>query len=139
MARRPQQVRHRDPLTHEQISKACYVGSSEHKTTRWWGGLPGAYVNSDGIATRPKKQQKSICPLTTEAQRQQATHWVQAALCASQMKYREGDKVFPAHIWYCDQGTGQLWRGRCINSISGEYKGWPIDEDERIEVFDRMA
>jgi hypothetical protein len=61
---------------------------------------------------------------------------VQDALGAGQMKYREGDQIFPVHIWYHDQATEKLWMGRCVNSVLGQYKGWPSDEDERIAVFD---
>jgi len=122
-------------LSRKQISAACYVGSDEHKVERWWGGLPAAYVGASGKATRPKKEQTTICPLTTEADRQEATRWVQAALTAGQLRYYEGDKDFPARIWYREATTGRLWIGRCVNSIVGQYKCWPGEEEERIAVF----
>lgn len=136
MARRPQQVLPRTPLSPQQIRDARYVGSGEHKAQRWWGGLPGAYVGPDGKATRPKKQQTTICPLVTEENRQQATVWVQAALAAGQVRYYEGDKDFPKRIWYREATTGGLWMGYCVNGALGQYKGWPIEEDERVAVFD---
>lgn len=61
---------------------------------------------------------------------------MQRALQAGQFKFHEADQDFPARIWYHDQATGQLWIGYCINSVAGEYKGWPILEDERLAVFD---
>lgn len=122
------------PLTAEQIQKASYVGSDEHKDRRWWGGLGGAYVNSAGVASRPGKQDTTICPLGSEEDRKTATSWVQAALTAEQIKYTEADKDYPSKIWHEDE-EGQLWFGRCVNSIHGEYKGWPVDQDERDEVF----
>jgi len=135
MARKPQQLPKRPPLTEVQIIAARYVGSPEHKTRRWWGGLPEAFVNSDGIVRRPKKQDTTICSLTTEAERDQATEWVQKALKASQFRYYEGDKDYPKKIWYRDETSGQLWFGQCVNSVLGEYKGWPINEEDRHEVF----
>jgi hypothetical protein len=94
-------------------------------------------VDSDGTAKRPNKQDTTICPLTTEAQRDQATDWVQKALKASQFRYYEGDKDYPKKIWYrYSEGTSaQLWFGQCVNTARGEYKGWPIGEEEKREVF----
>ncbi len=78
--------------------------------------------------------QTTICPLTSEADRERATGWVRAALMAGQARFYEGDKDFPKHIWYQDE-TGQLWFGFCVNSVQGQYKGWPIEEDERVAIF----
>lgn len=135
MARQPQQLPPRVPLSPEQIRAASYVGSSEHKVKRWWGGLPGAYAGPNGKATRPKKQLTTICPLTTEADLLKATGWVRAALTAGQMRHYEGDKDFPRRIWYRETATGQLWTGYCVNGVQGQYKGWPIEEDQRVAVF----
>lgn len=135
MARRPNQVRRRAVLSSELICKASYVGSAEHKAERWWGGLPKAYIDCDGKARRPRKQDTTICHLTGDKDRERATSWVRQALLKSQVQFREGDKDFPKHIWYKDD-DGQIWFGLCINSIQGEYKGWPIDEKERRRFFD---
>ena len=133
---RPRQIPIRPPLSEEQINSACYVGSAEHKSKRWWGGLPHGYVNQSGEAIRPKKQQTTICPLITEAERLAATIWVQNALRAGQVKYYESDKDFPARIWYRDAATNKIWIGYCLNSVLGQYKGWPADESERLAIFD---
>jgi hypothetical protein len=111
------------------------VGSAEHKTQRWWGGLPLGHIDESGVASRPKKQKTTICPLVEETDCQRATRWVQAALSAGQYRYLEGDKDFPKHVWYFEDQIGQLWRGFCFNTVLGEYKGWPIEEDERRAVF----
>lgn len=134
MVKRPAQIAPRVPLTPEQIQQAQYVGSPEHKTERWWNGLPEAYVGSDGIAQRPSKQLTTVCPLVTETERDTATSWVQQALRLGQLRYFEGDKDFPKRLWYrdCD---GQIWTGYCLNGILGHYKGWPIGEREKIEIF----
>src|SRR4051812_29046087 len=125
MPKRPKQLPEREPLTEEQIGSASYVGSREHKTARWWGGLPSAFVPKGGDASRPGKQQTTICSLVTVDDRAKATIWVQTALRAEQLRFYEGDQVFPKKIWYLDRETGQHWFGYCINTASGEYKGWP--------------
>jgi len=130
---RPRQLPPRKPLAEDEILTAAYVGSGEHKTKRWWGGLPDAFVGTSGVASRPGKQLTTICPLTTNSQQAMATQWVQAALREGKVRFYEGDKLFPKHIWYRD--ADQLWFGFCVNSVQGEYKGWPIEEDERREIF----
>lgn len=81
------------------------------------------------------RQDTTICPLTTEAERDTATGWVREALRLGQYRWRDGDKDFPSLIWHRDI-TGQYWCGRCINGILGAYKGWPVEEDECRAVFD---
>jgi hypothetical protein len=137
MPRKPQQIPERLPLTAEQIAAARYTGSPEHKDQRWWGGLPQAFIDRDGVARRPGKQDTTVCPLRTEAERDEATGWVQIALSSGQFRYYEGDKDYPKKIWYLDSSSrpSKIWLGQCINSVRGEYKGWPIDEDEKREVF----
>lgn len=134
MAKRPKQLPARMPLTPAQIRIARYVGSAEHKEHRWWGGLPAAYVGPEGKAMRPRKQTTTVCHLTDEADRDIATGWVREALNLGQLHYYEADQDFPNHIWYRDANS-QLWFGRCINSIQGQYKDWPIEEEERVAIF----
>jgi hypothetical protein len=134
MPKRPQQAPNRLPLTEADIQQAAYVGSAEHKQARWWGELPGAYVGPDGRATRPKKQLTTVCPLTDAAARDRATEWVQVALRARHYHYYDADQTYPKKLWYRD-ADGQVWSGFCVNSQQGQYKGWPIDEDERVEIF----
>jgi hypothetical protein len=134
MARRPRQVPAREPLSIAKIRAARYVGSAEHKRLRWWGGLPAASIGEDGAARRPRKQLTTICPLTDETDRRQATKWVRAAIGAGRLRFYEGDKDFPKHIWYRDE-KGQLWFGFCVNGVLGQYKGWPIEEEDRVAVF----
>lgn len=124
---RPKQVTEPPSLTRAQIEAASYTGSKEHKIVRWWGGLPGAKLGKDGVARRPKKQLTTICHLVADEDRKNATVWVKQALSNGQFEYVEGDQVYPKHIWNNDE-TGRRWFGFCINSASGEYKGWPVDE-----------
>ena len=124
---RPKQVSEPSPLTKAQIAAARYTGSKEHKGVRWWGGLPGARIGKGGVAKRPKKQLTTICPFVSEEDRERATYWVQQALIQGKFDYFEADKIYPKHIWHTDE-TGQEWFGFCINSVAGEYKGWPLEE-----------
>jgi len=101
---------------------------------RWWGGLPGARVDKKGRAVRPKKQLTSICDPVSEAERDQATGWIRAALAGGRYRFYDGDQVYPKHVWYKDE-AGRYWFGFCVNGVAGAYKGWPIDEAEKLEVF----
>src|SRR5471030_3342032 len=106
MPRKPRQLPQRPALT-KQIAAARYVGSPEHKSQRWWGGLPEAFVDSNETAKRPNKQDTTICTLTTEADRNRVTEWVQKALKASQFRYYEvACTRFRRHRVWCFDGTG---------------------------------
>jgi hypothetical protein len=135
---RPRQLPLRNPLTVDEIRLASYVGSAEHKAERWWGGRPFAKVGQDGVARRPKKEHTTICPKVTTDGRNQATIWVREALSRNQLRFFEGDKTYPKHIWHKDE-DGQFWFGFAVNQILGTYKGWPISEAEKREAFDRVA
>lgn len=138
MAKRPNQLPLLPRLSTAQIQTAKYVGSPEHKNRAWWGGLPQAYVGPDGKAKRPKKQHTTICPLIGSEDQATATEWVQEALTKNQVKFVEGDKIFPRYVWLTDE-SGQEWVGRCVNSVLGQYKGWPVKEEERRAIFSEMA
>jgi hypothetical protein len=137
-AKRPTQSITRGALTvaerHALAKRAKYIGSAERKAQRWWGGGPGLRKDKSGnVIPRPKKQKSTVCPLVTEEDRGRATGWIKEALAAGQYKFVDGDKDFPKHVWH--QVDGQGWFGFCINTISGEYKGWPLEEEERLAYF----
>ncbi len=136
--KRPSQIPARLQLTAEKIEEATYEGSPEHKSQAWWGGLPEAYVGPDGVAKRHGKQKTTICPLVAEDDRNLATQWVREALTRGQVKYVESDRDYPRYIWY-RESTGAFWSGYCINSVLGQYKGWPIEEDEKVAVFGKVG
>lgn len=108
--------------------RAKYVGSKEHKVTAWWGGLPGIRVKKDGTVARPGKQKTTICPLVQPADQHMATQWVRSAIEAGQFDFTDGDVEFPKHLRY--EANGQRWFGFLTNPGSGEYKGWPLEEDD---------
>ena len=113
---------------------AEYVGSPEHKFGHWWGGQ-GSAPAPDGRLKRPKKQLTTACPLHTNEDQAQATGWIRKALSAGRFLFVEGDKRFPKHVWHEDADGGR-WIGRCVNSVQGEYKGWPA-EPEEIATLER--
>lgn len=113
----------------EHLAKdAKYVGSREHKRGRWWGGQ-GSAPGSSGALIRPKKQLTTICELNTRDDQIKATGWIREAISAGRYLFVEGDKRFPKHVWHEDP-AGRYWIGRCINSVQGEYKGWPAEAEE---------
>ena len=65
--------------------RARYQGSGEHKDKGWWGGLPKAKQLPGGGVGRRGKQQTTLCPLTTDKDRERATDWVRQAVGASQL------------------------------------------------------
>jgi hypothetical protein len=133
---RPPQTPLRSPPTVEMIDAAQYVGSAEHKTKGWWGGLPKAHVGADGTAKRVNKLKTTICDLVTAGDRKKAMAWVKDALKSGKFKYHEGDKEFPSRIGYFDEESGKYWMGFAVNQTLGTYKGWPVEAAEFHENFD---
>lgn len=62
------------------VAPASHRGSGEHKGRRWWGGLPEARQLLGGKVGRRGKQQTTLCPLTTDEDRDRATDWVRQAI-----------------------------------------------------------
>ncbi len=91
--------------------------------------LPGGRIGRSG------KQTTTVCPLTSQQDRDQATEWVRRAIRAGQYRFVESDQDFPKKVCYRDE-AGLNWFGLCFNPEAGHYKGWPISEDERRAVFD---
>ena len=117
------------PADIERLAQAArYVGSPEHKIGRWWGGQGNPPASGRGLR-RPKKQLTTMCPLHTAEDQTKATGWIREAIAAGRYLFLEGDKRFPKHVWH-ESADGRLWIGRCVNSVSGEYKGWPAGRDE---------
>ena len=135
--RRPQRVALSPDERKALAARARYQGSGEHKDKRWWDGLPKAKQLPGGGVVRRGKQQTTLCPLTTDKDRDRATDWVRQAIANGQCKFHEADKEFPKKIWH--RADGRLWFGLCVNQGNGEYKGWPIEEQEWREVFDRVG
>lgn len=139
--KRPSQVPQR-VLTQAQRNSiahcAKYVGSGEHKIKKWWGGQPKARVDKQGnVKARDRKQKTSICHLVSAEQRDLATSWVREAIRRGQYNFVLGDKDYPKHIWFT--ADGQDWFGFCVNSVAGEYKGWPLEDGELNEILANLV
>ena len=100
-----------------------YVGSCEHKMKKSWLGLPKA---------GSRRCKTTICELVKDKDKCKA--WVRSAMRLERYKFVRWDKGFPKYMWY--ESDDQVWCGRCTNSVSGDYKGWAISEEERREIFD---
>jgi len=137
-ARRPKQIQQRPKLSADERGKLAarvkYVGSPEHKTKRWWGGLPESKQMKGGKVGRPGKQTTTICPLVGDQDRQMATEWIQCAIKEGKFEFYQGDQDFPKKVWY--EADGQIWQGLIVNKAAGEYKGWPIVKEDQHEIFD---
>ena len=59
--------------------------------------------------------------------------WVRNAIRANQLKFVPGDRAFPRRVWF--ESRDRIWYGRCTDPAAGEYKGWPICEEDRDEIF----
>lgn len=136
--KRPVQRAMRKPMTlaerRDLAARARNVGSPEHKVRRWWGGLPRARQLPGGQVGRRGQQTTTVCPLSTEEDRTLATKWLRMAILAAQYRFVEADQDFPKRVWF--EVRGRVWCGYCVNPFAGDYKGWPIDEDERRAIFD---
>ena len=85
------------------------------------------------LATHEARYTRS--PPHTKKDGTEATGWIREALSAGRFLFVEGDKRFPKHVWHED-ADGGCWIGRCVNSLRGEYKGWPVQSQE-IAVLER--
>lgn len=108
-----------------------YIGSQEHKDQRSWLGIPRPRRRPRDVAT--------ICPLVTGRDRVRATEWVRNAITNGHFNREDWHNGFPRRIWYRDK-DGQIWYGFLTNqgagpNPKGQYKGWPIEEDEWREIF----
>lgn len=70
----------------------------------------------------------------TDQDRALATEWLRKAIVGGQYRFVEADRDFPKRVWF--EAHGRVWCGLCVNPTAGDYKGWPIDEDERRAIFD---
>ena len=114
------------------LAERCeYIGSQEHKEHRSWLGVPRPRRRPQNMAT--------ICPLVTAKERNLATGWVRNAIANRQFDEKDWRNGFPRKVWHRDN-NGQYWYGILTNqgagsNPKGQYKGWPIDEDEWREIF----
>ena len=96
-------------------SRVRYVGSPEHKGTPSFAGWP-----------RPRAD-ASLCDPGLAKSQHQITEWLQMAI-------REGcigapwEGEFPRYVWYKREDI--VYEARLVNRGQGEYKGYPLNQDE---------
>ena len=92
-----------------------YVGSPEHKDTPSFAGY-----------ARPRRD-ASICPRELANDLSKVEGWLRTAIRRGAVnEWWEGS--YPRYVWF-KEGT-QVFEGRLVNRVSGEYKGYPLDRDE---------
>jgi hypothetical protein len=97
--------------------RASYVGSSEHKTFPSFAG-----------PFNPRADASKCDPQLTD--QEELTRWLREAIVAGQAgQLWEGD--FPRYVW-CKQGD-VTYEARLSNPELGQYKGYPLEPDERVE------
>jgi hypothetical protein len=98
-------------------AQASYVGSQEHKSYPSFAGPPK--LRSDASRCDPKFKEADAL-----------TQWIQEAIRTGQVGTPwEGD--FPRYTWIVREGI--YYEGRLVNPGLGQYKGYPLNEEERPE------
>lgn len=104
------------------VSRVTYVGSGEHKTFPSFAGPPHPRADASKCDPRLADQDELTC-------------WLQQAI-------REGrtggqwDGDFPRYIWH--RAEGVPYEARLVNRELGQYKGYPLAQDEWPETLDEQ-
>jgi hypothetical protein len=97
----------------ELAAGVSYVGSPEHKRYPLdgrFGPRSDATVCDPGLSDRTR-----------------LTQWLRAGITRGNVG-APWDASFPRYVWY--RVDGITYEARLINSESGEYKGWPLRDEE---------
>jgi len=95
--------------------RARYVGSPEHKDMLSFAGHP-----------RPRAD-ASICPRDLTRDQARVEGWLREAIRRGAVgEPCEGE--YPRYVWYKEGDA--LYEGRLVNRGRGEYKGYPLEDDE---------
>jgi hypothetical protein len=99
-------------------AKACYVGSVYHKDVPSFAGP----------VPRPRPD-ASICPRRLAWRKADIATWLQGAIrlghCGAMW---EGS--FPRYVWH--RAGAVVYEARLVNAFKGEYKGYPLEANERV-------
>ena len=93
--------------------RATYVGSAEHKDAPSFAGHP-----------RPRAD-ASICP--RDLTQAQVEGWLRDAIRIGAVSANFEDS-FPRYAWHKHEGI--VYEARLINRELGQYKGYPLNDDE---------
>jgi hypothetical protein len=92
-----------------------YIGSPEHKRHPSFAGPPAP------------KNTSTLCDPRFANQQDLLTHWLQEAIRRG-MIGKKWDGDFPRNVWLRQDGV--VYEARLVNQVSGEYKGWPLEDFE---------
>lgn len=95
--------------------KVVYVGSCEYKNTPSFAGQP-----------RPRAD-ASICDASYRDKQSGLTEVLKECIRNGSVG-APWEGCFPRYVW--GQLDGQYYEARLVNKELGEYKGYPLDEDE---------
>ena len=98
----------------ELAARTSYVGSPEHKSFPSFAGLPR--LRADASKCDPSLNDP-----------QQITAWLRAAILAGNLS-SYWEQQFPRYVWHREGDV--LYEGRLVNRELGQYKGYPLHEDE---------
>lgn len=95
--------------------RVTYVGSPEHKDVVSFAGQPRMRADA------------SICDRKFARDLDRVKGWLAEAMLNGRIgEPWEGD--FPRYVWYQDGDV--VYEGRLVNREQGQYKGYPLVEDE---------
>lgn len=94
--------------------QAIYVGSPEHKSSHSFAGPPK--LRSDASRCDPNLGEQD-----------QLTGWLRNAIKSGHVG-GPWEGTFPRYVWARHEGV--CYEGRLVNRESGEYKGYPLDDQE---------
>jgi hypothetical protein len=98
-------------------TRATYVGSPEHKPAQSFAG------------PRRLRADASVCDPRLGGQ-EELTQWLRTALAAGRVG-APWEQAFPRYVWHVVDGI--TYEGRLVNCGLGQYKGYPLKRNERVE------
>jgi len=102
---------------------ASYIGSPEHKNLPSFAGAPR------------RRSDASCCPQDLAREQEKLNEWLRAAVqSGAYSEYHEGG--FPRYVWHKEGEI--IFEGRLVNRGLGQYKGYPLEEDEWVEGLDEL-
>lgn len=97
-----------------------YIGSVEHKDAPTPAGWP-----------RPRAD-ANLCDRALGSRFPQMTRWLRQAVAKGDIG-APWEGSYPRYAWYKDRDT--VYEARLVNQTLGEYKGYPLNEDEWPEFL----
>jgi hypothetical protein len=104
----------------EVASRARYTGSPYHKD------MP----SFAGSAPRRRGANASLCPRELARQQSLIQEWLRTAIRSGQFS-GSWEHGFPRFVW-CRQDGG-VYEARLTNAGTGEYHGYPLEDDQHVE------